>query len=142
MFASPLVVGRLLCRCRLVSFRCRLVSFRFVSFCFVLLRFVSFSPLLLSPHPWWLGVSFVVIVLFCFVFYHCFVRLSFRFVSTAPYEGWVLSLFLPHPWRLGVVLVFCDHTLEGWALSFSLELVAPRFCVPRGFFSQGKLGRR
>ena len=40
-------------------------------------------------------------------------------------------LCFPQPWWLGIIFVvsfFCDHTLEGWALSLLLSL---GFCPPR-----------
>ena len=77
-----------------------------------------------STAPWGLGVVFVLVLI------------------PASFASFVVVCVSTAPLKVGHCLSFlCDSTLQVWALSLSLELVAPRFCVPRGFISQGKLGR-
>ena len=68
----------------------------------------------------------------------------FLFVLTA---ALFLSVFVivvcvsTAPLKVGRYLCFlCNSTFERWEFSLSLELVSPRFFVPRGFVPQGKLG--
>ena len=80
--------------------------------------------LYLQPHPWRLGVVFV------------FVSTTALFASVVV----VVVCVSTAPLKVGRCLCFlCNRTLEGWELSLSLDLIAPRFCVPRGFMSQGNL---
>ena len=71
------------------------------------------------------------------------VRRCLFFVSTTALFASVVVVVVcvsTAPLKVGRCLCFlCNRTLEGWELSLSLDLVAPRFCVPRGFMSQGNL---
>ena len=136
--------------------------------CFLLLSLLLTLGVLvypIQPHPWRLGVISIY-------FYRALEVWAVSLFSFLPYPwrlGVIFVFVLTAPLKIGRYLCVCFYrTLEGWALSLfyfslelvaprffslemvsprlfcslSLELVAPRFCVPRGFVPQGNLGRR